>query len=88
MGLGVGGLIIESAPGLLIGGTLAGGFIAFFSYRRISRLNQEGTSLKTQLSGMTTKLDEQQKAMEGKLNVDVMDRDACEKLAQTTTLSP
>ena len=57
------------ALGLLIGGIVAGVLVAYFSYRKINHLNKEGTSLKTQLSVMSTKIDDQQKAMEKEISL-------------------
>jgi len=58
---------MQFALGLLIGGIVAGGFIAFLGYRRIGHLNEECTLLKTQLSEMTTKFEEQEKATKEKV---------------------
>jgi len=58
---------MEYALGFLIGLILTGLTVRFLSQRKITQLQKENASLEAELSGITAKLDEQQKAAEEKL---------------------
>jgi DNA recombination protein RmuC len=76
----LGDLIMEYILTFVIG-VICGGVIVFFlSHRKISQLQTEGTSLKTQLAEVRTELDLQKKAAVEKLAL--LD-DARETLAET-----
>jgi len=60
---------MEYVVGFLIGAICAGLVVFFFSLKKTEKFRDECTSLKTELAGIRTKLEEQQKAAEEKLTL-------------------